>query len=412
MKLLLVSVLVALGAGAAVGWYSAQSAYVWPVEEFGPYRNNSQLTPAGLSAYLRQQQPEGLPRVEVVGGADHNFGVMLRGAEGQHDFQITNTGDGPLHLEVAGSTCKCTLGELADSTLQPGESTNVHLSWTVKTTGSVFSQSASIRTNDPAAGELVLTIHGVVVDTLAAVPDSWNLGDRQSGQTINLETTIYNRQDRDLRLQQAEWLDQSIAELATVDVQPRKPDPQRDQQHADARQAFDVRVEIQPGLNQGLLQHTLRTVFVPADQSRSRQTVDIALHGRIVGDISLIGGSRLRGREGGGYVFDMQRVEPGEGRTDRLHVVLRGPHRNDAQLKISSVTPADVLQAELGEPIPRGSMVMYPLQLRVPEDAPEVDLPGKTLDDLAIVVIESDNPDVPPVRLGVTLRVGAPYDDR
>ena len=408
MKVLIFFVLAALGAGAAVGWYSSQSAYVWPVERFGPYGSDSQLTPAGLSAHLQQFQPEGFPRVEVVGGADHDFGVMLRGAEGTHDFEIKNTGDAPLQLVVAGSTCKCTLGELADSTLEPGKSTKVHLSWTVKTTGSVFSQSANLRTNDPAAGELQLTIHGDVVDFLAAVPDSWDVGDHDSGEPIQLETTIYNRRDHDLQVQQAEWLDERIAELATVDIQPRKPDPQRDSEHADARQAFDVRVKIQPGLSQGTLLHTLRTVFVPEQEPVSRQTVDISLRGRIVGDIAVIGGSRLHGQEGGGYVYDMDQVEAGQGRTAALHVVFRGPHRNDARLKIASVAPADVLQAELGDPIPRASTVIYPLQLRIPEDAPPVDLTGKSKDDLAIVMIESDNPEVPPLRLGVKLWVRSP----
>lgn len=38
-----------------------------------------------------------------------------------HEFKFRNVGNGPLFLDMGGSTCKCTIGDLDKSVLKPGE---------------------------------------------------------------------------------------------------------------------------------------------------------------------------------------------------------------------------------------------------------------------------------------------------
>ena len=129
MKSLLVLLVIAACSGVVVGYVATAREYRWTDDEFGHFTKQSDLEPAGLLAHMEQLQQKNLPRAEVVGGEQHDFGSMLRNAKGSHDFTIKNTGDEPLDLEVRATTCKCTLGELDNSQLQPGESTTVHMTW-------------------------------------------------------------------------------------------------------------------------------------------------------------------------------------------------------------------------------------------------------------------------------------------
>jgi hypothetical protein len=50
-------------------------------------------------------------------------------------------------------------------------------------------------------------------------------------------------------------------------------------------------------------------------------------------------------------------------------------------------------------------MKIYPLIVRVKETAPEMQLSGSSKEDIGIITIESDDPEVAPVRVGVVFRI-------
>src|SRR5262245_19147029 len=62
------------------------------------------------------------PRI-AIDEANYQFGSMQRGTHKSHEFTIRNIGQSPLKLRVGGTSCKCTLGEVTEKPLPPGEST-------------------------------------------------------------------------------------------------------------------------------------------------------------------------------------------------------------------------------------------------------------------------------------------------
>ena len=61
------------------------------------------------------------PAVEV-GETEYDFGSMDSNATDSHEFIFRNVGDAPLTLEAGKTTCKCTLSDIGDGTILPGES--------------------------------------------------------------------------------------------------------------------------------------------------------------------------------------------------------------------------------------------------------------------------------------------------
>ena len=121
LKTSIIFFLIAIGAGAAVGGSIAYRRYVVPSNVMGPFSSVQPMTTSEIGEFLATLEPEGLGRVEVVGGNKFDFGVMRRNEEATHQFVVKNVGTGTLDLSVTGSTCKCTVGSLKKASLEPGE---------------------------------------------------------------------------------------------------------------------------------------------------------------------------------------------------------------------------------------------------------------------------------------------------
>src|SRR5687767_3196483 len=86
-------------------------------------------------AYLKETQTSAKPlgqdsKLEIEGGSTYNFGQMDRHAKGEHTFVIRNVGSTPIGLKQGQTTCKCTISEMKDGELKPGDSIPIKLMWT------------------------------------------------------------------------------------------------------------------------------------------------------------------------------------------------------------------------------------------------------------------------------------------
>lgn len=409
MKAAILFSLLALIAGSTIGAVLAYHQYARPMSQFGPFPPDQRASAADVEAYLASRRAAGSPKIEVVGGREYHFGVMQRDAESSHQFVVKNVGTAPLEMVVTGSTCKCTVGKLEKESLAPGESTVVNLEWSAKTNTGTFSQSATLRTNDPTAGELQLVVRGDVVDVVAVEPQSWNIGDVQASEPIALKTTLYNHTDQPIEIVDARWADEAFDAASTVDFQSRPIDPESDGIHSGAREAFEFSIDIAPGARQSSLQQTLRIRYRTPDDA-APPPVELVLTGRTVDALSLLGGSQLVAHGNGVYDLQLGRAKRGESRQEKVHVVLRGESKNSAQLKIAEVQPPEAIEAELGEPTDRNTIVLLPLSVRIRPDAPEIERTGKSKDDYGLVLIDSDNPTIAPIRIRLTFAVGSAAD--
>ncbi len=100
----------------------------------------------------------------------HHFGLMDPLTVAEHSFRIENRGAAPLMLRGGASSCKCTLSDLTEAIVEPGDSYVVTLTWNSGHANQEFEQSALIHTNDPTNAELKLSVVGQVRAVLAALP--------------------------------------------------------------------------------------------------------------------------------------------------------------------------------------------------------------------------------------------------
>ncbi|XZE54551.1 DUF1573 domain-containing protein [Planctomycetaceae bacterium SH139] len=427
MKIVLaICVLLAVVGGVSIGKGVANRQYAEPENRFGPFGDPQSDAATELKELFSVSEQAGKPRAEVVDGNEHDFGVMLRNASSSHDFEVKNVGTGPLRLEVVGSTCKCTVGSLDESVLQPGESTVVKLEWSAKTNSRTFSQSATIKTNDPTQHEVVLVVQGDVVELVAAEPTSWSLAEISGTVDLTVKTTLFNHSDRPIELISAEWLDERFGNQSQIVWERREVDPGQDVGHTEAIEAFDVTAVVRAPLPQGPLAETMRVRYQPLDSvamvagdeelaitgdddeelKDDHPPLDLPLMGEVVGDLSVMGGKRLYVNDAGVARLSLDRVAVGQVSEQQVYVAFRGPLRKEAKLRLAQIAPAGSLEAELGEPAERGSMMLYPLTVRTKADSPEIQRSGRSDDDFGIITIESDNSEVAPYRLTVLFRIG------
>lgn len=396
--------------GWGCGWYSYQTHY-GGAAQFGPFSSDQQLS-AEEVALANRVPTSGAPRIEVIGGEEFDFGVMEPGGEGTHQFVVRNVGTAPLELDIIGSTCKCTVGTLQQETVAPGEQTEIELRWVANTNSEEFGQTATLKTNDPSRGELNLKIRGKVISTMTMVPRRLTFGDVESGENIRLQSIVYSFSKTPIQPVLQSFSDPLLNDLANFTVEEVDLDELQDTSFASAQQAFRVNIAVRPGLPQGPLRADFKFGFVPRSavdeqgryESESLSEFHAEITGKIVGSITLVESRKMFLGEGG-YIYTIGTVDPATASPERANILLRGPHRDSVKLSIGEVEPAGILHAELGEPVGRTSTVLVPLKLWVDSAAEPIDRMGRGGDDFGIVWIQSDHPEVSPLRLRVRFNV-------
>lgn len=406
MRISFLLVFLSIVTGGVVGATLGYRTYGVPKNEFGPYLLDRAVSSQDVDQYWSGDAPTSeSAKAEIVGGNTFDFGVMRRNATATHQFVVKNIGEGELTLVVAGSTCKCTVGTLQDAGIGPGESTVIDMEWSAKTNARMFSQSATLKTNDPTQGEIALIVQGAVVDMVAAEPTAWNRGDIATSASMELKASLYNYAKEPMEIVQIRWMDEVFQSRSETKIERRAMDPERDGVHVDASEVFDLVVNIGPGSPQGLLQQTLRIEYRSKGDEENHPPLEMVLTGRVVGALSVMGGPRLAGNDSGTYRLNLGELATGKGAEEKIHILFRGPLKDVAKLRVASVVPEVALEAVLGEPQDRGTMKIYPLIVRVKETAPEMQLSGSSKEDIGIITIESDDPEVAPVRVGVVFRI-------
>ena len=112
---------------------------------------------------------EGQPRIWVEEVADTNFiydfGEIPAQEATEKDFMVSNVGKGVLVIENASASCGCTAAVVADSELDPGESTTIRVSYDPRVNGEAgkfVSKQVRIKSNDPLAQLVEFTVQADV----------------------------------------------------------------------------------------------------------------------------------------------------------------------------------------------------------------------------------------------------------
>ena len=342
-----------------------------------------------------------------------DFGTRPRYSKGAHKFFVTNNGEAPLKLKTGRTTCQCTLGELGQNTVAPGESTTIELSWEIKQPGPGFQHSAQIHTNDPANPIQTLVIKGFIGADLAVWPEGrWSLGSMQVDGDAKVDGFVYSQISENLTVTKIECSHPglkfeinplSVEELVTLqakltnesaeppdphggDAPPKIPDV-----NAGARITVNANNQIPAG--QFSIPVTIHT------NMEETPTLSIAVSGVRPGPFQLfpLPGTIYRH---GRMLIDAGAISASKAHTAGLLVICRG---FDDELKLKEVV-ADPswIKVEL-EPAPGdGEIRRYRLLLKFPAGLPAV---FRTMANPATLKLRTNHPDAESLNLKATFVV-------
>lgn len=337
-------------------------------------------------------------KVLIPGGTTHDFGSMQQGSKKNHSFVFKNIGTAPMELKVAGSSCRCTIGTLKDSVLEPGEETAVELEW--KATGVLdqFSQTATIITSDPDHRNVLLTVRGIVARTIIIEPSVINLGDVPVGQGAKQSAFVFGYGEVPLEVKKVVWADERTVKNVDIEVVPIEVDLEKFPQHARAKGAARIDVTLKSGMALGPLSSRL----VVDTNIENVTDVDVSVSGTVVGEIQFLPNPSFTPENS---VLDFGRVRQDTGATRKMFLSVQGDHRDTLKLEVGEVVPAASLTVTIGEPVRQQHRTIYPITCTVPEDAPPAMFPGTSSKNFGKVLLKTNHPDIPQVKLNLRLIV-------
>jgi hypothetical protein len=341
--------------------------------------------------------PRGVPVVELPDGNSFHFGQMLHGSEMSHEFAVKNVGEGPLILEKTGSTCKCAVGELENSTLLPGQETKITLTWRAQTVSDRFGQAATFRTNDPNQVELRLTIEGSVIDSFVFEPTSISLGDFSSEEGATREFMVYCYADEDVVIESLEWSNSDTAKYIQMNGQPVSLEPS--DRHAKANTAYRGTLQVLPGMPVGPITSKISFVTNLGDEIELPR---LDVNGRVVSEISVVGGSYFQVDRN---VLDVGNISSNDGFSTSIWLVARGEQQEGLEVTVEQLDAEETLKVTVGEPKKLNQRTMIPVKFDVPMGAPDVYYPGTSKGTFARVLVRTNSSKLPELPIYVRLVV-------
>jgi hypothetical protein len=112
----------------------------------------SKLTPAQLANAAKI----------TIDSITFDFGTIKQGDKIEHDFTFKNTGKSDLIIRKTKGSCGCTVGTPDKSTLKPGESSAIHVTFNSAGKSGHQSKTVTITSNDPGNSSSVITLTGTV----------------------------------------------------------------------------------------------------------------------------------------------------------------------------------------------------------------------------------------------------------
>jgi hypothetical protein len=346
--------------------------------------------------------PSGTPRI-VAAERQHDFGFSSPLAHGEHDFVVKNLGDGPLRLNVKSTTCKCTVANVEDNTIPPGGEGKVHLAWTTPPHGPLFSQSATVTTNDPLEKELQLTVMGSVRTLLGADVEELSI-DMDPDKPAGGRATIYSQEWPDFEIVDAK-LKKTSVEGFTWKQQPVSGSTSDELKATSSR---DLTIQFPASLPTSLHDHLMLTVRpLPAEGNPLPESAGDESTRQL--EIPVNVQQKLRLSIYGPYVRSNGTIEMGEAqhgvaKTVKLQIKIRD---RDPSLQLAAIeTTPSYLKAEVTPHLERSTQKevpgLYDLVITIPSDAPVCTYLGDVMGQLRII---SKHPRLRETALGLKFAV-------
>lgn len=169
---------------------------------------------------------EGLLPKATAEITEYTFGRMSLGEKSKTTFEIRNDGESDLQLEAGKPTCQCTSFSLSESTVAPGETSILTVSWDAKRVDSAFQHGGSVYTNDPENEELRFVVLGQVGAEYELRPSgNWNAGEVEKGDVAIVRGVLFSSVNEAIEVERidseedfitAEFRKLTVSELAEI----------------------------------------------------------------------------------------------------------------------------------------------------------------------------------------------------
>lgn len=350
-----------------------------PRDESGAYRANPFELPS-------RDEPH--PTVEID-STDHVFGRMVVGETGTKTFLLKNTGDAPLELATGPSSCTCTIGGVASDVIEPGESTEISIEWTPKEAERMFTQRATIWTNDPERPELGMSVTGEVVNSVRTMPQGvWTLGSLPDDEPTKFSGFIASMVEESFEITEVET---SRPESIRVTPVPMSEEELRE---ADAVSGYRLDCEIEPNIPVGSFSELITVTTTLEDHAEFRFTV----RGDRIGPFHIVG----PGWTQTGRVVRMGRFPSSEGKTVRLSLFTRGLEENFAIENIRVEPPVLEVSIERDEDFAANTGRS---RYQITVTAPPGIVPGRwTEDSVVSIEMQTNHPEFKTLNFNVDLQ--------
>jgi hypothetical protein len=324
----------------------------------------------------------------VVDEIEHDFGSMILGDEGKHTFVIRNEGKGPMAIKKGRTTCKCTISDIKDGTVAPGESASIEVSWTPKKKREQFRHTAYILTDDPENRKLRLTVRGSVESFFVVSPTGeWNVGQIQEDLPTEISGTVGTTFVDDFQVTGIDCPNPHVtAEAVRLDEAETK--------ELDAKVGYKIKVTIEPKVALGWF----RTRLVVHTDARENSDLVFDLAGYRTGPFQLMSTSKVTWDTSSASV-ELGRFEAKKGLKVNCLMFVKG--LGEQELEILGVESADDAIQLAVAPVPGDqgkSRKQYFLTFEIPP-GPQVYHPiGRAVE----LTMKTNHPSAPTLLMHVT----------
>ncbi len=358
---------------------------------------------ASLDSAVKTMAAQKVGKVEVVNGAELDFGVMMRGTKRSHKFIFKNVGDADAKIWFKTSTCKCTVGKFTDATLGPNEETEVELEWKAENSQDEFSQTATIGSNCPSQEEIKLSIRGRIGQAYMFDPPSHSHGDIYSNQETVIPFRIYSMQAVPISLGSGQVKDSVLSKRIRVEIGEEKEiKPGEFPEMADARRMVECTVRLLPGLPAGPLSLDVQIARREEGEPDDTEFLTYNIRGRVVTPVRVIAGDDYNETRN---ILNMGAAKTSQGLKKSLMLAIRTEDAGkDPNFRISKVVPEQV-KATLGTPKVSATQRIYPVTLEIPAGTEPIELDGTFSKDFGKIVFETDIESSPTIPIFLKFRV-------
>ncbi len=358
-----------------------------------------------------------LPKPEVIGDLEHNFGHIGYQEVIRIEFKIKNVGGSELRIDQGEVSCgKCTVIEVPKDNLPEGvkpapESTGRSLLIAPGATASVFvaftqknkeyvpqvSEWARFHTSDPRQKEIEFRIAGKITKTYRLKANQFSLGSLTIGHGLESRLGVFGYGVEPLRIDRVEFLSEVKESEFTAKIEPMPTEEVQAEEGATS--GFNiVLTALNPPL--GKISQALRLHVANADPP----TVDIPVEGTVVGNIQIIraGASSANWSPSLNYL-DWSTVDGKTGAEVNLMIRARMKQSDPLiEFRIKEIFPSDLLEAEFGESKRTENAQTVPLTIRIPPGSKPANYRSLSVDSKpARIVIETNDPVTKEIVIGV-----------